>query len=140
MNITLFDLDNLKKSCDQMSLLIKEIKGQYNSNSDSRKLFVSRADYDESLRIQKKCPQDFYFFRDFDVFIQIVYNKRIKKYQIYIDGYYCYLLNKYERSPQSERSFIISSDFVSVYNLYSEIIRTYLEEKYSKSIKEYGLF
>lgn len=140
MNITLFDLDNLKKSCDQMSLLIKEIKGQYNSNSDSRKLFVSRADYDESLRIQKKCPQDFYFFRDFDVFIQIVYNKRIKKYQIYIDGYYCYLLNKYERSPQSEKSFIISTDFVSVYNLYSEIIRTYLEEKYSKSIKEYGLF
>lgn len=140
MNITLFDLDNLKKSCDQMSLLIKEIKGQYNSNSDSRKLFVSRADYDESLRIQKKCPQDFYFFRDFDVFIQIVYNKRIKKYQLYVEGYYCYLLNQYERSPQSERSFIISTDFVSVYNLYSEIIRTYLEEKYSKSIKENGLF
>lgn len=140
MNITLFDLDNLKKSCDQMSLLIKEIKGQYNSNSDSRKLFVSRADYDESLRIQKKCPQDFYFFRDFDVFIQIVYNKRIKKYQLYIEGYYCYLLNQYERSPQSERSFIISTDFVSVYNLYSEVIRTYLEEKYSKSIKENGLF
>lgn len=140
MNITLFDLDNLKKSCDQMSLLIKEIKGQYNSNSDSRKLFVSRADYDESLRIQKKCPQDFYFFRDFDVFIQIVYNKRIKKYQLYIEGYYCYLLNQYERSPQSERSFIISSDFVSVYNLYSEVIRTYLEEKYSKSLKENGLF
>ena len=140
MNITLFDLDNLKKSCDQMSLLIKEIKGQYNSNSDSRKLFVSRADYDESLRIQKKCPQDFYFFRDFDVFIQIVFNKRTKKYQIYIDGYYCYLLNKYERSPQSEKSYIISTDFVSVYNLYSEIIRTYLEEKYSKTIKENGLF
>lgn len=140
MNITLFDLDNLKKSCDQMSLLIKEIKGQYNSNSDSRKLFVSRADYDESLRIQKKCPQDFYFFRDFDVFIQIVYNKRTKKYHIYIDGYYCYLLNKYERSPQSEKSFIISTDFVSVYNLYSEIIRTYLEEKYNKQIKENGLF
>lgn len=140
MNITLFDLDNLKKSCDQMSLLIKEIKGQYNSNSDSRKLFVSRADYDESLRIQKKCPQDFYFFRDFDVFIQIVYNKRTKKYQLYVDGYYCYLLNQYERSPTSEKSFTISSDFVSVYNLYSEIIRHYLEEKYSNLIKEYGLF
>lgn len=140
MNITLFDLDNLKKSCDQMSLLIKEIKGQYNSNSDSRKLFVSRADYDESMRIQKKCPQDFYFFRDFDVFIQIVYNKRTKKYHLYIEGYYCYLLNQYERSPQSERSYIISTDFVSVYNLYSEIIHTYLEEKYSKSIKENGLF
>ena len=140
MNITLFDLDNLKKSCDQMSLLIKEIKGQYNSNSDSRKLFVSRADYDESLRIQKKCPQDFYFFRDFDVFIQIVYNKRIKKYQIYIEGYYCYLLNKYERSLNSAKSYIISPDFVSVYNLYSEIIRNYLDEKYNKNIKENGLF
>ena len=140
MNITLFDLDNLKKSCDQMSLLIKEIKGQYNSNSDSRKLFVSRADYDESLRIQKKCPQDFYFFRDFDVFIQIVYNKRIKKYQLYVDGYYCYLLNNYERSPNSERSYIISSDFVSVYNLYSEIVRSYLEDKYKNQLKENGLF
>lgn len=140
MNITLFDLDNLKKSCDQMSLLIKEIKGQYNSNSDSRKLFVSRADYDESLRIQKKCPQDFYFFRDFDVFIQIVYNKRIKKYQIYIDGYYCYLLNKYQRSSNSEKSFIISSDFDSCYNLYSEILRNYLDEKYNNKIKDYGLF
>ena len=140
MNITLFDLDNLKKSCDQMSLLIKEIKGQYNSNSDSRKLFVSRADYDESLRIQKMCPQDFYFFRDFDALIQIVYNKRTKQYQLFVHGYYCYLLNQYERSPNSEKSFIISTDFVSVYNLYSEIIRNYLDEKYSKSIKENGLF
>lgn len=140
MNITLFDLDNLKKSCDQMSLLIKEIKGQYNSNSDSRKLFVSRADYDESLRIQKKCPQDFYFFRDFDVFIQIVYNKRTKKYQLYIDGYYCYLLNQYERSPNSEKSFIISNDFDTCYNLYSEILRNYLDEKYKNQIKENGLF
>ena len=88
MNITLFDLDNLKKSCDSMSLLIKEIKGQYNSESDSRKLFVSRADYDESLRIQKKCPQDFYFFRDFDVFIQIVYNNRHNIFDIFLYVYY----------------------------------------------------
>lgn len=140
MNITLFDLDNLKKSCDSMSLLIKEIKGQYNSESDRRKLFVSRADYDESLRIQKKCPQDFYFFRDFDVFIQIVYNKRLKKYQIYIDGYYTYRLNKYERSPNSDKSYIISSDWNEVYNLYSEIVQGYLEEKIKAKVQKNVLF
>ena len=125
-----------------MSLLIKEIKGQYNSNSDSRKLFVSRADYNESLRINKKCPQDFYFFRDFDVFIQIVYNKRTKKYQLYIDGYYCYLLNQYARSPSSEKSFIISNDFNSCYNLYTQFLYRIIQitQKYNCNNLYIGLF
>lgn len=129
MNITLFDLDNLKKSCDNMSQLIKEIKNQYNSETDNRKLFVSRADYDESLRQQKKLPQDFYFFRDFDVFIQLVYNKRLKKYQIYCDNYYHYSLNSYERSPQSDKSYIISKDWEESYSMYRSLIFNYLQEK-----------
>ena len=129
MNITLFDLDNLDKSCKNMSQLIKEIKNQYNSESDKRKLFVSRSDYDESMRTQKKCPQDFYFFRDFDVFIQIVFNKRLKKYQIYCEGYYHYILNDYERSPQSDKSYIISKDWNEAYNLYLKLINTYISQK-----------
>lgn len=137
MNITLFDLDNLKKQCDSMSQLIKEIKGQYNSDSDKRKLFVSRADYQESLSLQKKCPQDFYFFRDFDVFIQLVYNKRLKKYQIYCDNYYHYSLNGYERLPQSKKSYIISKDWIESYNVYSTLIFYYFQDKKEK---ESGLF
>lgn len=137
MNITLFDLDNLKKSCDNMSQLIKEIKNQYNSESDSRKLFVSRADYDESLRIQKQCPQDFYFFRDFDTFIQLVYNKRLKKYQIYCDNYYHYSLNGFERLPQSDKSFIISKDWNESYSVYRSLIFYYLQDKIEK---DNGLF
>lgn len=137
MNITLFDLDNLDKVCKNMSQLIKEIKGQYNSESDSRKLFVSRSDYDESLRIQKKCPQDFYFFRDFDVFIQLVYNRRIKKYQIFCEGFYHNKLNKYERSPQSDRSYIISKDWQESYDLYRDLVNLYITESLQK---EYGLF
>lgn len=74
MNITLFDLENLDKHCRNISQLIKEIKNQVNGENDNRKLFVSRADYDESLRLEKKCPQDFYFYRQFDIFIQNIYN------------------------------------------------------------------
>lgn len=123
MNITLFDLDNLKKSCDNMSQLIKEIKSQTNSDNDKRKLFVSRADYEESLREQKKLPQDFYYFRQFDVFIQIVYNKRLKKYQLYCENYYSFMLNEYERSPQSNNSYIISSHWEEVFELYNKCIQ-----------------
>lgn len=137
MNITLFDLENLKKSCDNMSQLIKAIKNQYNADSDNRKLFVSRADYDESLRVQKLCPQDFYFFRDFDVFIQLVYNKRLNKYQIYLDNWYHYSLNRFERLPQSDKSYIISKDWNEAYSLYRSLIFYYLQEKIEK---ENGLF
>lgn len=135
MTITLNDLDLLDKACNNMSILIHEIKGQVNPDNDKRKLFVSRADYCESLKEKKQIPQDFFYFRDFDVFIQLVYNKRIKRFQIYIEGHYCYLLNKFERCPNSDKSYILYTTFDESYKLYNDVLRDYLSTKMT-----HGLF
>lgn len=121
MNLTIHDLDNLKKNCDNLSKLVTEIKNVYNPQSYERKLFVSRADYKESLRQKNEIPQDFYFLRCFDSFIQIVYNKQTKFYQIYIEGFYTKLLVPYERVQRSEKSYKISQDFDECLRLFKKI-------------------
>ena len=111
MNLTYYDLDQLKKSCDFVSKLCKEIKDTYNPNNINRQLFVSRNDYEESLKQKNQIPQDFYYFRLFDIFVQIVFHKQKKVYMIYIDGYYSKVLDKYERNQNNEKSYIYVDSF-----------------------------
>ena len=136
MNLTLYDLDNLKKNCDNLSDLITELKKFYNPTSYERKLFVSRADYNESLRLKNEIPQDFYFFRCFDVFVQIVYNKSTKFYQIYLDNFYSDKLALYERVQRSEKSYKISEDFDTCLNLFKQIVVEIINSK----VLQNGLF
>lgn len=136
MNLTLYDLDNLKKTCDNFSLLISEIKKAYDSTSQERQLFVSRSDYEESLKLKNQAPQDFYYFRCFDVFCQIVYNKRTKKYQIWLDGFYTDILNNYPRVQRSNKSYEISEDFETCFNVFNDVIIDILSNK----VLQNGLF
>lgn len=136
MNLTLYDLDNLKKHCENVSTLITELKKAYNPTSYERKMFVSRADYEESLKLKNELPQDFYFFRCFDCFIQIVYNKKTQKYQIYIDGWYSKILNKYKRVQRSDKSYEISDNFDDVLLVFQDLINDCLSSK----VLQNGLF
>ena len=129
----MYDLKELKKSCDYISDLVKEIQSVYNPDSDKRKLFVSRADYNESLRLKNEVPQDYYYFRLFDIFVQIVFHKQKKIYMIYIDGFYSKILDKYERSPQSDKSYFISSCFEDTLLVFQDVINDVMETKVLKN-------
>lgn len=136
MFLTLYDLDNIKKSCDSLSRLVSEIRKQYCSQSDERKLFVSRNDYDESLKIKNQSPQDFYFFRFFDIFIQVVYNRNLKKYLIYSENFYSEIFNDFERYPNSDKSYIISDSFEKTLEVFSDVVQDCINIKVLRN----GLF
>lgn len=136
MNLTLYDLELIKKNCDNLSKLVTEIKNTYNPSSYERKLFVSRSDYKESLKVKNQIPQDFYFFRCFDCFVQIVYNKQNKMYQLFIDGFYSDLLNAYERCQRSEKSYVISEDFDTTLRLFKKVCCEIIDNK----VLQNGLF
>lgn len=136
MNLTLYDLDNIKKACDNLSTLVTEIKKAYNPQDIERQLFVSRSDYEESLKLKNEIPQDFYYFRCFDVFIQIVFNKRTRFYQIYIDGFYSEILNKYPRVQRSQKSYEISKDFDKCLLVWEDLINDCIKSK----VLQNGLF
>lgn len=136
MNLTLYDLDNIKRACDNLSTLVTEIKKAYNPQDIERQLFVSRSDYEESLKLKNEIPQDFYYFRCFDVLIQIVFNKRTRFYQIYIDGFYSEILNKYPRVQRSEKSYEISKDFDKCLLVWEDLINDCIKSK----VLQNGLF
>lgn len=129
MNLTLYDLESLKNQCDNLSKLIKEIKQTYNPTNLQRQLFVSRDDYFESMKIKKQNPQDFYYFRLFDIFVQIVYNKSKKVYQIYIDGIYSHVLDKYEKLQDNNKSYIISSCFEDTLLVFQDVVQDIMNIK-----------
>lgn len=136
MNLTIQDLDNIKKNCDRLSHLVEDIKKSYYPDNPERKLFVSRSDYEASLKIKNQLPQDFYYFRCFDVFAQIVFDKSSEKYIIYLDGFYSHLLDKYKRLQRSQKSFIISEDFEETFELFRDVI----EDIFSNKVLQNELF
>lgn len=135
MTLTLEDLNSIRKECDTLSKLIKEIVSSYQIDNSKRKLFVSRRDYEESLKLKNQIPQDFYYFRCFDVFLQIVYNKASKRYQIYIEGFYSDILNKYKKV--NDKSYDISDSFDVCYDVYNDIIQ---DIYHNKMMLQNGLF
>ena len=129
----MYDLKQLKKNCDYISDLVKEIQAVYNPDNTQRKLFVSRNDYNESLQLKNEIPQDYYYFRLFDIFVQIVYHKQKKVYMIYIDGFYSKILDRYERHQQNEKSYIISSVFEDTLLVFQDVINDVMETKILKN-------
>lgn len=136
MNLTIQDLNVIRKECDNLSSVIKAIVSSYQIDNDKRKLFVSRRDYEESLKLKNQIPQDFYFYRCFDCFVQIVFNKATKRYQIYLDGFYSHILDKYKRIKNSEKSFDISEDFDKAFEIFHDII----QDIHNNKVLQNGLF
>ena len=54
MTITINDLKSVKHECDSLSKVIKAIISSYEIDNSERKLFVSRRDYEESLKIKNQ--------------------------------------------------------------------------------------
>lgn len=135
MNLTIYDLDLLKKQCDNLSQLILEIKKVYNPENMERKLFVSRRDYEESLKQKNMIPQDFYYVRLFDCFIQITYNKQTEFYNLYLEGFYSHSLDKKERIKDTN-SFVISKDFEETFNYFIDVVT----DLFGQKIRQNGLF
>lgn len=135
MNLTIYDLDLIKKNCDNLSHLISEIKKAYNPDNMERKLFVSRRDYEESLKQKNMIPQDFYYIRLFDCFVQITYNKQTEFYNLYVEGFYSHVLDKKERISDTN-SYIISKDFEEVFEYFRDVV----DDLFSMKVMQNGLF
>lgn len=135
MNLTIYDLDLIKKNCDNLSQLISEIKKAYNPDNLERKLFVSRRDYEESLKQKNMIPQDFYYIRLFDCFVQITYNKQTEFYNLYVEGFYSHVLDKKERISDTN-SYIISKDFEETFEYFRDVV----DDLFSMKVMQNGLF
>lgn len=135
MNLTIYDLDFLKKQCDNLSNLISEIKKAYNPENMERKLFVSRRDYEESLKQKNMIPQDFYYIRLFDCFVQITYNKQTEFYNLYLEGFYSHVLDKKERIKDTN-SFVVSKDFGETFDFFYDVVI----DLFSQKVRQNGLF
>lgn len=135
MNLTIYDLDFLKKQCDNLSNLISEIKKAYNPENMERKLFVSRRDYEESLKQKNMIPQDFYYIRLFDCFVQITFNKQTECYNLYLEGFYSHVLDKKERIKDTN-SFVISKDFGETFDFFYDVVI----DLFSQKVRQNGLF
>lgn len=136
MTLTINDLDNLQQHCENLSTLIKDIKKSYYPSNPIRTLFVSRSDYENSLKIKNQVPQDFYYFRCFDVLVQIVFDKKTEYYFLFVEGFYSHLLDKYKRNPRSDKSFQISKDFDTVLLLFQDVVNDVISNK----VLQNGLF
>lgn len=136
MILTINDLDNLQKECENMTTLLKDIKKAYYPSNSVRTLFISRSDYENSLKMKNQIPQDFYYFRCFDVFVQIVFDKKTEYYFLFVDGFYSHLLDKYQRNSRSDKSFKISKNFDDVLLLFQDVVNDVISNK----VLQNGLF
>lgn len=136
MILTINDLDNLQKECENMTTLLKDIKKAYYPSNSVRTLFISRSDYENSLKMKNQLPQDFYYFRCFDVFVQIVFDKKTEYYFLFVDGFYSHLLDKYQRNSRSDKSFKISKNFDDVLLLFQDVVNDVISNK----VLQNGLF
>ena len=118
MIITKYDLDQLKSQCSKMVDLIKYVE----KSKEYESLFLSRNDYEQSLKDRNLVPEDFYSFRLFDIFTTIIYNSKIEKYMIKIKGFYSNVLDKFESFQRSNESFIISSNFDETLHVWNDVI------------------
>lgn len=118
MIITKYDLDQLKSQCTKMVDLIKYVE----KSKEYESLFLSRNDYEQSLKDRNLVPEDFYSFRLFDIFTTIVFNSKIEKYMIKIKGFYSNVLDKFESFQRSNESFIISANFDETLHVWNDVI------------------
>ena len=118
MIITKYDLEQLKSQCSKMVDLVKYIE----KSKEYESLFLSRNDYEQSLKDRNLVPEDFYNFRLFDIFTTIVYNSKIEKYMIKTKGFYSNVLDKFESFQRSNESFIISSNFDETLHVWNDVI------------------
>lgn len=132
MVLTKYDLDCLKNECSRLVDLVKYIE----KSKDYDDLFLSREDYEESLKTRELLPEDFYNFRLFDVFSCVTFNSKLSKYMIKLKGFYSNILDKFKANQRSNISFIISGSLDETLEVWHDVIEDILNNKFKLN----GLF
>lgn len=127
MDLTIYDLKNIKKNCENLTTVIENvIKEKYPSNSD--KPFNSLSDYENSVKDNLTRPELYYKVQIYNRMTYISYRKNTKQYHIVIRGFYSEYLNNYKRYSNSQDTYIISTDFDKTkevwYNVILDCIKT----------------
>lgn len=128
MDLTIHELKQLRKTLKETTDVVSDILKTHYPDNGERRLFNSRFDYAESVETRSLHPQDFYYLRFFDRFVQLTFHQSQKKYSLYVTGFYTDMLNKYKRNPRSDNSYYLDGmDFESslrvFYDICSECMR-----------------
>ena len=127
MDLTIYDLKNIKQSCENLTTVINNIiKTKYTNYSD--KPFNSLSDYENSVKDNLTRPELYYKVQIYDRMTYITYRKNTKQYHIVIRGFYSEYLSSYKRYSNSQDTYIISTDFDKTkevwYNVILDCIKT----------------
>lgn len=127
MDLTIYDLKNIKKNCENLTTVIDNLlKTKYTNNSD--KPFISLSDYENSIDDNKLRPELYYKVQIYNRMTYISYRKNTKQYHIVIRGFYSEYLSNYKRYSNSQDTYIISTDFDKTkevwYNVILDCIKT----------------
>ena len=127
MDLTIFDLKSIKKSCENLTTVIDNLlKTKYQNNSD--KPFNSLSDYENSINDNLTRPELYYKVQIYNRMTYISYRKNTKQYHIVIRGFYSEYLSHYKRYSNSQDTYIIGTDFDKTkevwYNVILDCIKT----------------
>lgn len=127
MDLTIYDLKNIKKNCENLTTVIDNVlKAKYPNNSDIP--FNGLSDYENSIEDNKLRPELYYKVQIYNRMTYISYRKNTKQYHIVIRGFYSEYLSNYKRYSNSQDTFIISTDFEKTkevwYNVILDCIKT----------------
>ena len=127
MDLTIYDLKNIKKNCENLTTVIDNIiKTKYQNNSDNP--FNSLSDYENSIKDNLTRPELYYKVQIYNRMTYISYRKNTKQYHIVIRGFYSEYLSNYKRYSNSQDTYIISTDFDKTkevwYNVILDCIKT----------------
>lgn len=127
MDLTIYDLNNIKKNCENLTTVIDNVlKAKYPSNSD--KPFNSLSDYENSIKDNLTRPELYFKVQIYNRMTYISYRKNTKQYHIVIRGFYSEYLSNYKRYSNSQDTYIISTDFDKTkevwYNVILDCIKT----------------
>lgn len=127
MNLTIYDLKNIKQNCENLTTVIDNVlKTKYTNNSD--KPFNSLSDYENSIEDNKFRPELYYKVQIYNRMTYISYRKNTKQYHIIIRGFYTEYLSNYKRYSNSQDTYIIGTDFDKTkevwYNVILDCIKT----------------
>lgn len=127
MDLTIYDLKNIKQNCENLTTIINNIiKTKYTNYSD--KPFNSLSDYENSVKDNLTRPELYYKVQIYDRMTYITYRKNTKQYHIVIRGFYSEYLSSYKRYSNSQDTYIISTDIDKTkevwYNVILDCIKT----------------
>ena len=127
MDLTIYDLKNIKKNCENLTTVIDSLlKTKYQNNSDMP--FNSLSDYENSIQDNLTRPELYYKVQIYNRMTYISYRKNTKQYHIVIRGFYSEYLSNYKRYSNSQDTYIISTDFDKTkevwYNVILDCIKT----------------